>query len=85
MDIEWAHAMAPQAKLFLVVSQLCNAGECATDPTWKAIELASQLVAQNGGGVVSMSFGDYGEQKRELRFDKYFSSAGRRVFCRQWR
>ncbi len=76
LDIEWAHAMAPQAKLFLVVSQLCNAGECATDPTWKAIQLASQLVAQNGGGVVSMSFGDYGEQKRELRFDKYFTQQG---------
>ncbi|MFY9674595.1 MAG: hypothetical protein WAK13_09080 [Terriglobales bacterium] len=76
LDIEWAHAMAPQAKLFLVVSQLCNVGECATDPTWKAITLASQLVAQNGGGVVSMSFGDYGEQKKEKNFDKYFTQQG---------
>jgi len=76
LDIEWAHAMAPQAKLFLVVSQLCNVGECATDPTWKAIKLAGQLVAQNGGGVVSMSFGDYNEQKREKNYDKYFTQPG---------
>jgi len=76
LDIEWAHSMAPQAKLFLVVSKLCNVGECATDPTWKAITLAGQLVAQNGGGVVSMSFGDYGEQKRELHYDKYFTEPG---------
>ncbi|HVM92007.1 MAG TPA: S53 family peptidase [Terriglobales bacterium] len=76
LDIEWAHAMAPQAKLFLVVSPLCNSGECATDPTWKAITLAGQLVAQNGGGVVSMSFGDYNEQKREKNFDKYFTQQG---------
>ncbi len=76
LDIEWAHAMAPQAKLFLVVSKLCNTGECATDPTWEAITLAGQLVAENGGGVVSMSFGDYGEEKRELKFDKYFTEPG---------
>jgi len=30
-----AHAMAPQAKLFLVVSKLQN-----TDPTWAAVQLA---------------------------------------------
>ena len=76
LDIEWAHAMAPQAKLFLVVSQLCNVGECATDPTWQAITLAGQLVAQNGGGVVSMSFGDYGEEPREIHYDKYFTQPG---------
>jgi subtilase family serine protease len=76
LDIEWAHAMAPQAKLFLVVSKLCNVGECATDPTWQAITLAGQLVAENGGGVVSMSFGDYGEQKKERHYDKYFTQPG---------
>ena len=76
LDIEWAHAMAPQAKLFLVVSKLCNVGECATDPTWQAITLAGQLVARNGGGVVSMSFGDYGEQKIERHYDKYFTQPG---------
>src|ERR1035441_4469911 len=54
LDIEWAHAMAPHAKLFLVVSALCQTPQCATDPTWQAVQLAGYLVAQNGGGVVSM-------------------------------
>jgi kumamolisin len=53
LDIEWAHAMAPQAKIFLVESVQVN-----TDPTWAAVQLAAKLVAQNGGGVVSMSWGD---------------------------
>jgi len=51
LDIEWAHAMAPQAKLFLVESVQVN-----TDPTWAAVQLAAKLVAKNGGGVVSMSW-----------------------------
>ena len=74
LDIEWAHAMAPQAKLFLVVSKLCTT-TCNTDPTWAAIKLAGKLVAQNGGGVVSMSFGD-AEDKREKNWDKNFTTPG---------
>ncbi|MFY9674475.1 MAG: hypothetical protein WAK13_08470, partial [Terriglobales bacterium] len=57
LDIEWAHAMAPQAKLYLVVSKLCNVGTCATDPFWNAVSLATKLVKEAGGGVVSMSWG----------------------------
>jgi len=45
LDIEWAHAMAPQAKLYLVVSALCNTGTCATDPFWDAVQLAAETVA----------------------------------------
>jgi len=75
LDIEWAHAMAPQAKLFLVESALCQNNQCATDPTWAAIQLAGKLVAQNGGGVVSMSFGDK-EDSREKAWDKYFTTKG---------
>src|ERR1035438_4833845 len=74
LDIEWAHAMAPQAKLFLVESVLCQT-TCATDPSWAAIQLAGKLVAENGGGVVSMSFGD-AEDKREKAWDKYFTTKG---------
>jgi kumamolisin len=66
LDIEWAHAMAPQAKMFLVVSNLYE-----TDPTWGAVELAAKLVAENGGGVVSMSWGDP-EVAQETDWDKYF-------------
>src|SRR5271163_4610756 len=58
LDIEWAHSMAPQAKLFLVESILCTKPQCTTDPSWAAVKLAAKLVAENGGGVVSMSWGD---------------------------
>jgi kumamolisin len=75
LDIEWAHSMAPHAKLFLVVSALCQNPTCVTDPTWQAIQLAGQLVAKNGGGVVSMSFGD-AEISTEKSLDKYFTTKG---------
>ena len=75
LDIEWAHAMAPQAKLFLVVSALCQKPECVTDPTWQAVQLAAKLVAQNGGGVISMSFGD-AEISQETTLDKHFKKKG---------
>ena len=75
LDIEWAHAMAPQAKLFLVVSVLCSSPQCATDPTWGAVQYAGELVAQNGGGVVSMSFAD-AEISQETSFDQYFTTPG---------
>ncbi len=75
LDIEWAHSMAPQAKLFLVESVLCNSGSCATDPFWDAVTLGAKLVAENGGGVVSMSWGDP-EAKKETKWDKYFTQPG---------
>ena len=75
LDIEWAHAMAPKAKLFLVVSKLCTNKQCNTDPTWAAIKKAANLVAKNGGGVVSMSFGDP-EIAQETTFDQYFTHTG---------
>lgn len=68
LDIEWAHAMAPQAKLYLVESMQVN-----TDPTWSAVQLAAKLVAEAGGGVVSMSWGDP-EESEELSWDKYFTN-----------
>ena len=70
LDIEWAHAMAPQAKIFLVESVQVN-----TDPTWAAVKLAAKLVKAAGGGVVSMSWGDP-EVSTELSWDKYFVKKG---------
>ena len=70
LDIEWAHAMAPNAKIYLVESVQVN-----TDPTWAAVKLAARLVAKAGGGVVSMSWGDP-EVKSELNWDKYFTQPG---------
>ena len=70
LDIEWAHAMAPNAKLFLVESTIFD-----TDPTWQAVEVAGNLVAQNGGGVVSMSFG-IPEYSTETQDDKHMAKPG---------
>jgi subtilase family serine protease len=67
--------MAPHAKLFLVVSALCTSPQCATDPSWAAVQLAGNLVAQNGGGVVSMSFAD-AEIPGEINLDTNFAHAG---------
>jgi subtilase family serine protease len=75
LDIEWAHAMAPKAKLFLVESKLCVSSRCNTDPTWQAVYVASKLVAANGGGVISMSWGDP-EVSNEADYDKYFKMPG---------
>ncbi|HLW88298.1 MAG TPA: S53 family peptidase [Terriglobales bacterium] len=75
LDIEWAHAMAPKAKLFLVESVLCTAPQCTTDPTWQAVAEAGKLVSQNGGGVVSMSWG-IAEFPQEVQYDKYFTAPG---------
>ena len=52
LDIEWAHAMAPNAQIYLV--------EAATNSfsnLLNAVTVASQLVAAAGGGEVSMSWG----------------------------
>lgn len=75
LDIEWAHAMAPKAKLFLVESVLCTSNNCNTDPTWQAVAVAGKLVSENGGGVISMSWGDP-EWPGEVNFDKYFTAPG---------
>ncbi len=70
LDIEWAHAMAPNAKLFLVESIQVH-----TDPTFQAVQVAGNLVAQNGGGVVSMSWG-IPEWSGETAYDKFFTTPG---------
>ena len=54
LDIEYAHAMAPGARIFLVEAASSKGGDL-----FKAIVLASHLVAASGGGEVSMSF-DFG-------------------------
>ena len=75
LDIEWAHAMAPKAKLFLVESKLCTSNKCNTDPTWQAVQVAGNLVANNGGGVISMSFGD-AEWAQERNYDHFMTTPG---------
>jgi kumamolisin len=52
LDIEWAHAMAPNAKIFLVEATTNSFANL-----FQAVAVASNLVATNGGGEVSMSWG----------------------------
>ena len=70
LDIEYAHGMAPGAKLYLVEAQTNSAIDlsCGTS-------VASNLVAAAGGGEVSMSFGS-GEFPAETLFDPIFTTPG---------
>jgi subtilase family serine protease len=79
LDIEWAFAMAPKAKIILV--------EAASDSMFDlftAVSKANSLVAAAGGGEVSMSWGssEFGSEKSydSSLFNTsgvvYFASAG---------
>lgn len=70
LDIEWAHAMAPNAKIFLVEAAT-NSG----DDLFSAELVASALVAANGGGEVSNSWGG-GEFDGEDQLDPFFQMPG---------
>jgi len=70
LDIEWAHAMAPGAALFLV-----EAASNSNSDLLAAVSVASNLVAQAGGGEVSMSWGGR-EFKKEAANEPYFQTPG---------
>ena len=70
LDIEWAHAMAPEATLYLVEAQ----SNYDTD-LFCAVTIASSLVKKAGGGEVSMSWGG-GEFPQETVFDTFFTTSG---------
>lgn len=70
LDIEYAHAMAPGAKLFLVEAASNKGSDILT-----AISVASTLVAAHGGGEVSMSF-SFGEFSQETQLDGIFTTPG---------
>jgi kumamolisin len=67
LDIEYAHAMAPNATLYLV-----EAASSSDNDLLSAITKASQLVAQAGGGEISMSWGG-AEFTGQTSLDSYFS------------
>ena len=52
LDIEWAHAMAPTAHIYLV-----EAASNSNAPLFAAVVKAAQLVNAAGGGEVSISWG----------------------------
>lgn len=70
LDIEWAHAMAPNAKIFLV-----EAADNTDENLFSAAAIASDLVVQSGGGEVSMSFGG-AEFAQETELDPIFATPG---------
>jgi kumamolisin len=64
LDIEWAHAMAPNAKIILVEAQ-----SNSNLDLFSAVKVASNLVAAAGGGEVSMSWGG-----AEFKFERFWDS-----------
>jgi subtilase family serine protease len=68
LDIEWAHAMAPDAKIVLVEA----ASNSFADLLF-AVDTATAIVQANGGGQVSMSWGG-SEFSSEVSNDYHFSS-----------
>jgi subtilase family serine protease len=70
LDIEYSHAMAPQAKIILV-----EAASASNAALYKAVDVA----VANGATVVSMSFSG-GESSSELNDDSHFNKTGV-IFC----
>jgi kumamolisin len=70
LDLEWAHAMAPDAKLFLVEARSSSFSDLLA-----AERVAGNLVASAGGGEVSNSWGS-NEFSGETSFDSNFTTAG---------
>ena len=67
LDVQWAHAMAPSAKLYLVEAASNSFYDLLTAET-----VAASLVANDGGGVVSNSWGG-SEFNGEIDYDSFFS------------
>lgn len=70
LDIEWSHAMAPNAQIFLV-----EAASEAEPDLFFANEVASALVQAAGGGQVSNSWSRH-EFKDETQIDAHFQKPG---------
>jgi subtilase family serine protease len=70
LDIEWAHAMAPGAKIYLVEAASNNFNDLL-----RAVSVANSLVSSAGGGEVSISWGG-SEFSAETSYDSYFTQPG---------
>ena len=70
LDIELTHAMAPNAKIFLVEARSNSLGDLL-----KAEAVASKLVAANGGGEVENGWGG-SEFSGESSLDSSFTTSG---------
>jgi subtilase family serine protease len=74
LDVEWAHAVAPQANIVLVEAASDLANYFTGEPTdlLNAVNVAAN---QPGVAVVSMSWG-FGEVPQETSWDSYFVKPG---------
>lgn len=71
LDIEWAHAMAPNAQIVLM-----EASSATNSALYTAVQAANSYIAAHGGkGEVSMSWGG-SETSTETSSDHYFTQAG---------
>jgi kumamolisin len=70
LDVQWAHAMAPEAKIVLVEAASNSFADLLT-----AEDVASKMVAAAGGGEVSNSWGG-DEFSGETTYDAHFIKAG---------
>ena len=70
LDIQWAHAIAPAAKIYLVEAASSNFGDLL-----KAVSVANSLLKAAGGGEVSMSWGG-SEFSWESYYNSYFTQLG---------
>jgi kumamolisin len=70
LNIEWAHAMAPVAGIYLVEATSDALADLLT-----AVAIANRCVAANGGGEVSMSWG-LDEFSEETALDGFFTQPG---------
>ena len=66
LDVQWAHAIAPQAKIYLI-----EAASATSSALYRAVDVA----VQNGATVISMSFGA-GETVTEASDDLHFNVPG---------
>lgn len=69
IDIEWSHAMAPNASIYMIVTPGWD-----IDNMMFGISCANSLL-NNSGGIVSMSV-SYDEFKGEKNYDSYFAQPG---------
>lgn len=67
LDVEWAHAIAPGAKIVLVEASSTSLSDLLT--------AVSTATSKEGANVVSMSWGA-GEFNGETSYDKYFTAPG---------
>jgi kumamolisin len=70
LDLEWAHAMAPNAKLIFV-----EAHSDSFSDLFSAVQIATHEVASAGGGEVSLSWGGV-EFPDETKSDRLFNQSG---------